>query len=236
MTKVINDMVITLEENRYNDLNRASREYEAAITDCYYFIINGGSIADNMFDRLVSEAVDAHYAYSNLKDMVSNEVVIPAVLKATGVDPETSYIYDTWNVPFDGSHKCKIYNINVVENMRDTVVYRCECPEEYINNVAKLKIRIEVINNVISKLNSVSMQDYAEKTTKALKAKRVDLIQEDANNTAAFMRDFVSPKIAEIGKNPENLVWTIDVLGSEFTLTEKDSKSNINCTSCATSN
>lgn len=129
MTKTINDFVITLEDSLYNSLNRASREYDAAITDCYYFIINGGTITDPMFERLVKEAVDSHYAYSELKDKVSNEVVIPAVARAAEVDPETSYIYDTWNIPFDGSHKCTVSNITVTENISDTVVYTCDCPD-----------------------------------------------------------------------------------------------------------
>ena len=73
MTKTINDFVIALEDSLYNSLNRASREYDAAITDCYYFIINGGTITDPMFERLVKEAIDFHYAYSELKDKVSLE-------------------------------------------------------------------------------------------------------------------------------------------------------------------
>ena len=236
MTKTINDFVITLEDSLYNSLNRASREYDAAITDCYYFIINGGTITDPMFERLVKEAVDSHYAYSELKDKVSNEVVIPAVARAAEVDPETSYIYDTWNIPFDGSHKCTVSNIAVTENISDTVVYTCDCPDEYVENVAKLKVRIDIINQVISKLNSITLQEFAEKSLKALKEKRIELTQEDTNNTTAFMNDFVSHKVEETGKNPDNLIWTINVVTKTFTLTEKGANTNITCSHCASSN
>lgn len=236
MSKTLNDLVISLDETLYNSLNRASREFEAAVTDCYYYIINGGTVADPMFEKLLDEAVEAHYVYADHKDKVSNDVVIPAIVKATNVNPDTCYIYNTWNIPFDNSRKCTVSNISIVENVTDEVVYKCECPEEYINNVAKLKVRIEMINNVISKLNSVTLNDFSEKSAKALKEKRLDLIQEDSDNTSAFMRDFVSPKIAEIGKNPENLIWSIIANTRTFTLTEKGGKSNITCTSCASSN
>lgn len=229
-------ITVTIDEALYNSLNRASREYEAAVVDCYYYITNGGVITDSTFTRLVDEAVEKHYEYSKLKDVISNDVVIPAIASAYGVDPEDCSIFNSWNISFDGSHKCTITNISVVDGKQETVVYSCECPVEYINNVAKLKVRIGVINEVISKLNSVILPDFVEKTAKLLKETRLDLMAEDNANTTAFVKEYVAAKIADVDKDPENLIWSINAVEGSFTLTEKVAGSNITCSSCASCN
>ena len=235
MKATINDMVITIDEILYNDLNRASREYEASVVDCYYYIINGGNVNDATFNHLFDEAVAAFYEYSKLKDRVSNEVVIPKVAAACDADPDVCRIYNTWNIPFDGSQKCTVSGINILEDT-DTIVYSCDCPAKYVENVAKIKTRINILNEIISKLNSTVLSDFAEKSAKKLKDMRISMMDDDNANTREFMAEFVSPKIAEIGKDPENLTWTINVADNSFSLTESPSGSNITCTSCSACN
>ena len=43
-------------------------------------------------------------------------------------------------------------------------------------------------------------------------------------------------KVEETGKNPDNLIWTINVVTKTFTLTEKGGNANITCSCCASSN
>lgn len=104
----------------------------------------------------------------------------------------------------------------------------------YVDNVAKLKVRIDIINSIISKLNSAPLSEFAESTAKKLKESRVDMMNKDTINTKDFMDNFVSEKIKEINGDPNELVWTIVVTDKKFTLTKKFTpESTITCTSCA---
>lgn len=227
-----NSLTVTLDEIFYNDLNRASREYDASVTDCYYYIINGGAIDDVTFTRLLTEAIDFYYAYAILKDKVTNDYVVPAIAQKYDVDPKKCLIYNSWNIPFDGSQKCVISDIRVNTDARETVVYESECPDAYIENVAKLKVKIDIINSIISKLNSTTLADFAEASSAKLKQQRLDLMQQDLNNTNDFMLTFVTPKIKELGENPETLVWTINTSSKKFTLTKKIFSAGIICERC----
>ena len=202
---------ITLDSEIYTALNRASREYDMAITDVYYFILNGGKVESTAFDSIFKDAVDAYYNYANKKDIVSNEYVLPSVRETYNLS-DTDIINNKWSVNFDGSYVCKISNITAEKNNQEEI-YSGPAAEKWIDGINHNNSKMEIIDMIVSKLitaiddntsNSVK-EEYAK-----LRQMRIGCAIKKDEVQVQLMSEEVSGILKNLNANPEECTWTIN--------------------------
>lgn len=202
---------ITLDSEIYTALNRASREYDMAITDVYYFILNGGKVESTAFDSIFKDAVDAYYNYANKKDIVSNEYVLPSVREFYKLS-DTDIINNKWSVNFDGSYICKISNITAEKNSQEEI-YSVHAAEKWIDGINHNNSKMEIIDMIVSKLitaiddntaNSVK-EEYAK-----LRQMRIGCAIKKDEVQAQLMSEEVNGILKKFNANPEECTWTIN--------------------------
>lgn len=202
------NFTIKLNDDIYNKLNRASREYDGYVTDAYYFIANANHPTEKTFENLVNLAVDAYLAYGIAKDTVSDDWAMPATRQKYNLEEVDTKVSISWNVSFDGSRDCEITNINVSDNEREKTFYESECDDKWVEDVALLNIRLIVLSEIIAKLATTNLSQDAAECLKELRDMRVDTDIKFNENKAKFMNEFVSDKLD--GRDPKRCTWFIN--------------------------
>lgn len=202
------NITIKIDEELYNKLNRASREYDGYVTDAYYFITGANHPTENTFANLVDLAVQAYLDYGVLKDVVSNDWAIPAVKETYNLNGTDNRVSISWNINFNGTEKCDITDINVSPDSESTV-YEGPCDDKWVESVALLNIKYIVLSEIIAKVSTTTaLTNDVAKCLRELRDMRIDTDIELNKNKATFMQEFVNEKIE--GHDPSKCTWHIN--------------------------
>lgn len=217
--KYYDDIEITLPVDIYIGLNKASREFEMAVNDMYYSIMNGGKFKSQFFDEMFKDAFDNHFKYSDKRDQISNEYVIPEIKKVYNVSDD-KIISNYWNVNFDGSYVCHITNIEISDN-NQTVLYSGPVDDKWINDIAYTHAKIEIFDNLIGKLNSsikTVTDDRIKAEYKAIREARITWSMSEDESRAKLLNEVIKPIIE--GHDPGRCVWNLNPVDKTLTITE----------------
>jgi len=215
------DITVDIPEDIYNKLNRSSREYEMATTDVYYYIMNGNTVQSAIFDEMINDALDAYFAHSKNKDIVSNDFVIPAIKREYNLDGDDIVINNFWNITFDGNHTCNITDIKVSKNDQE-VVHEGTVSDEWAEKIGYLRAKIQVYDAIISKimssLNSTITQKVRDEYDK-VRDIRINLLMEEDVNKKNFLNEIVKPILDEHNCDPEKCTWNLNPIEKTFNIT-----------------
>lgn len=211
----VKDMTVKIPDELYTKLNRASREYDGLISDAYYFISGGNHPTDNTFTSLVDEALKAYYAYSDLKDKVSNEYVMPTIREAYDLDKDIP-ISNNWNINFDGDTTCHIANIKI-GGVSERVLHQEVTNPDWIVTVAHLNSRLNVIDEIIGRLSTITLQEPAITCRNELRDIRTDLRIRYDENKSKFMKRAVAQWIE--GHDASKCTWKLTPSDGVLTIT-----------------
>ena len=213
------DLTIDLPVDVYNALNRASREYEATITDMYYHLNNKGTFGSDLFNELFNDAMDAYFNYERQRNVVSHDFVIPAVRAAFNA-AEDALIQNTWTVNFDGSHVCSITNIVIDEN--GETIYNEDISDEWIEKLPKLLAKREIYDELLAKLMTVMGENPAIRKEYAnIRRAHIDTDIQYQDNVTTFNGSVIKDIFAKTDKDPSNFNWSIDYANKKLLITSK---------------
>lgn len=219
MIKHYDDIDISLPNDIYVGLNRASREFDMSINDLYYFIINGGKYQSNFFEEVFKEAFDNHFKYSAKKDQISNEYVIPEIKRVYNASDD-KIISNYWNVNFDGSHVCHVSSIEITDN-NQTVIYSDSIDDNWVDLIGYTHAKIEILDQLIGKLASTikSMDnDNVKLEYKNIRDARISFAMREDESRAKFLTEVVTPIIE--GHDPNKCTWNLNPVDKTLTITE----------------
>lgn len=211
----VSDMTVKIPDELYTKLNRASREYDGLISDAYYFISGGNHPTDAAFTSLIDEALKAYYTYSDLKDEVSNKYVMPTIREAYDLDNSVP-ISNNWNINFDGDTTCRIANIKI-GGVSERVLRKQVANPKWIVAVAHLNSRLNVIDEIIGRLSTITLQEPAITCRNELRNIRTDLRIQYDKNKSKFMRDDVDMWIE--GHDASKCTWKLTPSDGVLTIT-----------------
>lgn len=213
------DIELTLPDDIYIKLNKASREFEMCVNDMYYAILNGAKFNSQFFDELFKEAFDNHFKYSNKRDQISNYYVIPEIKKVYNV-PDDKIISNYWNVNFDGSHICHISDIEITDNDRD-VIYNEPIDDKWVNDIGYVHAKIEILDNLITKLNSsirTVTDDRIKEEYKNIRQARITLAMDEDVNRSRLLSEVVAPIIKD--HDAAKCTWNLNPVDKTLVITE----------------
>lgn len=213
------DIEVTLSDEIYVGLNKASREFDMSVNDLYYFILNGGKFHSQFFEEVFKEAFDNHFKYSDKRDQVSNEYVIPEIQKVYQV-PDDKLISNYWNVNFDGSRICHITDIEIKDNDQE-VIYKDTIDDKWVDCIAYTHAKIEIFDSLITKLASSiksTSSDSIKAEYKNIREARIALAMAEDENRAKLLNEVVAPIIE--GKDPAKCTWNLNPVEKTLTVTE----------------
>lgn len=222
MANFNNTTTLAVDSTLYNDLNRAYREWDASVTDCYYYIVNGGEVDGEKFNTLIKEAAAASIEYAHVKNVVSENLVIPSLVEQFKVDSNKEEITNNWNINFDNSYKCDVTNIKIGP-ITVKEIYSGELADEYVDKTAVLQEMRDVLNQVIAKLNSTGLNEFGERQLKVIKNMRNDFSSKLDVNMSEFTNGYVADILKTIEKqaNAANITWYVLPYTKTLTLVEK---------------
>lgn len=215
-----NGFSINIPTDVYNNLNRLSREFDAAITDVYYYVLNGNSISNALYDEMIDTALKAHYAYSAKKDVISNEYVIPAIKEKYNAG-DKDLISNTWTINFDGSNRCEISNISIGQDDQE-VIYSGEASNEWLAKICDVNTKVSLYDQIIGKLIvalSTSLSTTAKASYEKMRQIRIDLAIEEEVNRKEFVNDVVADIIKDY--EPNDCVWNLNPVEKTLIITHK---------------
>ena len=219
--KTFNPLSINIPADVYNRLNRAHREYDMAINDAYYYILNGGRVEDPMFESIFNDAFDRYYEYSNRKDEISNDFVIPSIKKEYNLTDNTT-VSNYWTVNFDSSYKCIIKNITAKENTEE-VIYDEPIDDKWIQDVADIHNKLNVYDAIIERLLT-NIKNGVVDTVNAeylmLRDRRIKLSITEDENKAKFMKEVIDPIISD--EDSSKCTWNLNPVKRTLTITRNN--------------
>ena len=213
------DIELTIPEDVYVGLNKASREYDMEVNDLYYFILNGGKFNSQFFEEVFKEALDAYFAYSDKRDIISNEYVIPEIQKVYGATDD-KIISNYWNINFDGSRICHVTDIDIRDN-NQTILYQETVDDKWIHGITTLHAKITLFDNLIGKLASSIKSvtaDSVKNEYKNIRDARVAFTMEEDVNRANLLKEVVNDIIKD--EDPALCTWDINPKTRLLTITK----------------
>lgn len=212
------DFNIDIPVDVYNRLNRASREFDACITDVYYYVMNANSINNALYNEMIDAALKAHYAYSIKKDEISNNYVIPAVKEKYHAG-DKDLITNSWSINFDGSNICEISNISISKDDQE-IIYNSDAPEEWLEKICDVSAKLTIYDQIIAKLMvalSTSTSSVVRESYEKIRQIRIDLAIENEANKKAFLDEVVSDLITDY--DPTECTWNLNPIDKKFIIT-----------------
>jgi hypothetical protein len=212
------DFSINIPTDVYTELNRASREYDACVTDMYYYIMNTNSSTTALFKEMFDDAIKAHFAYSSKKDVISNNYVIPSIREKYNAKDD-AMISNYWSVNFDGSNECKITGITIGKDNQE-VIYTEDATEEWLDKICTLNAKIQIYNDLISKLITAinsSTSPIIKACYDEIRETRIQLNMEDDKNRKEFLDTVVKQHIADY--DPEKCTWNLNPTDKKLVIT-----------------
>lgn len=213
------DIEVIIPDDVYMSLNKASREYDMEVNDLYYFIINGGKFQSQFFEEVFKEALDAYFKYAEKRDLISNTYVIPEIKKVYGASDD-KIISNYWNINFDGSRVCRITDIEIKENDQ-TTLYQETADDKWIHGIPILHAKIEIFDNLITKLASSIKSvtgDSIKIEYKNIRDARIAFAMEEDVNRAKLLNEVITPIIE--GHDPAKCIWDLNPVSKMLTITE----------------
>lgn len=218
-SKFYEDIDLTLPDNIYIGLNKASREYEMTINDIYYFILNGGKYGSAFYDEVFGEAFDNYQKYSGKKDIISNDFVMPEIKARYDID-DTDIISNYWNVSFDGSHICHITNIEVKPD-NQKVIYDEIADDKWLDGICNVHSKVAIYDDIIAKLATAvftSTSDAVREEYKKIRNARLELSTLEDENRGKFATEVINPLME--GKDASKCSWVLNPVEKTLRITE----------------
>lgn len=211
------DIVIDVPSDIYAQLNRASREYDMNVTDLYYFILNANSIDDIIFKNIFDETLKIYYKYSEKKDVISNDFVIPAIKNQYNIGDD-KLITNHWTINFDGVQKCSIFDITVTDNKQE-IIYTGPVDDDWNEKIGILNSKIRILDDLIAKLvtavNDGSLQHVRDEYAK-IRDMRIELAMQEDINRRLFLEQIVTPLLEN--EDPDKCTWNLNPITKTLTI------------------